>query len=99
MKLRHVKALSAGKMLGVPGAGVGLCVGVVFCVINAVFVMAWRGASGLAGSDISNLVLGIVSVVGMPVLYGLAGLLLGLLLAFLYNVVAARIGGLEIELE
>jgi hypothetical protein len=43
--------------------------------------------------------IGIFMIIGIPLLYGFLGFLGGLIGAALYNFVAKRIGGLEIEIE
>ena len=42
---------------------------------------------------------GVVTLVLAPILYGVLGALVNALMAWLYNQVAARLGGIEITLE
>jgi len=42
---------------------------------------------------------GVVILVLAPILYGVTGAALNALMAWLYNLVAARLGGIEISLE
>jgi hypothetical protein len=42
---------------------------------------------------------GVVTMVLAPILYGVLGALVNALMAWLYNHVAARLGGIEISLE
>jgi hypothetical protein len=42
---------------------------------------------------------GVVTIVLAPILYGLLGAIVNALMAWVYNLVAARFGGIEIELE
>jgi len=42
---------------------------------------------------------GIITFVLAPVLYGVLGALVNALMAWIYNRVAARLGGIEIEIE
>ncbi|WP_167879260.1 DUF3566 domain-containing protein [Methanococcoides vulcani] len=42
---------------------------------------------------------GIGSIIIFPILYGIIGLILGIIMAAIYNFVAGITGGLEIEVE
>ncbi len=41
---------------------------------------------------------GLLFLVGAPIFYGAVGFVLGALVCWLYNAIASRIGGIEIEL-
>ena len=78
---------SAAKISGILSAVFGLVAGILVALIGGGF----PGFGGLPGW--------LVSLVGIPILYGLAGVVFGALYAALYNGVAGVVGGLEIELE
>jgi len=66
----------------------GFIGGVIFCV-TSLFTQTQAGA----------LAFGIGAVIGFPILYGAMGFVFGAVFAWIYNVVAKRVGGIEIETE
>ena len=56
-------------------------------------------STGQAEEAWLGLLFGVGSIIFMPLFYGLFGFICTLVMAWLYNVVASRIGGLELELE
>jgi hypothetical protein len=93
--IRHVGPLSCAKIFGVLYATMGLVFG---CVLSLVAM-----AGGLAGNAVASAAgIGAVSVgvvIALPIVYGTVGFLMTLLLAWLYNVAAAAVGGIEVDLE
>jgi len=94
LHIRRIDPLSAGKVLGLIQALIGLVVGLFFSMI-AVLGMAVGGADAVLG----GLITGLSAVVILPLAYGIMGFLGGVLGAFLYNVVASMAGGIELETE
>ncbi len=93
-KLTKVGVLSLGKVMGFLYGLIGL----IFGVISAFFVVVGQVVSQAEGGGVSIIVATILVVV-LPAFYGAVGFLFGLLSAWLYNLVARFIGGLEIEIE
>lgn len=98
MEVRRVGVLSVGKVMGVLYALLGLIIGAFFALFSLL-----GAAAGLANSETSGAVFGLLSGVGsiilLPLFYGILGFVFGLISALLYNVVARLIGGVELELE
>ena len=71
-------------------------------LILGIFV-AGIGLSGLPipleGADFLGPGLWIVAVIAVPVFYGLVGALFGLIMGFLYNLLAWTVGGIRITLK
>lgn len=89
--LRRLDVLSVGKMLGVLYALIGVIIGAVMVVAGLVGAAAGGGPEGAIG--------GVVVAVLMPIFYGAAGFIGGLLLAVFYNLCANLIGGVTFDLE
>lgn len=87
MTLKHIDPLQAGKVLGVLYILFGLI------VLPFAFVAAVLEGDPEAGGYI------IGTVVGMILIYALGGFIGGLLMAFLYNVVAKISGGMRFDFE
>ncbi len=60
------------------------------------FSQGGRGSGPGAGSSV---VIGLVMMVAVPIFYGVIGFIFGALGAFIYNVAAGFIGGMELDLE
>ena len=94
LQIRRIDPLSAGKVLGLIQALIGLVVGLFFSMIT-VFGMAVGGGEAIA----VGLITGLGAVLFLPLSYGIMGFLAGVLGAFLYNAVASMAGGIELETE
>jgi len=94
MVLKRVEPMSVAKVLGALAALIGLIIG-FFMSLASCF------ASGLMGSEggMFGAIFGIGAIILMPLLYGFFGFIGGLIEAFLYNFIAERVGGIEMEFE
>ena len=90
--------LSCGKVLGILYALLGLLIGAIVSLLSVVGAAIGR-ASGESPEAFLGLLFGVAAIVAMPLLYGGMGFIGGLISAFLYNIVAGFVGGLEVELE
>lgn len=93
MHIRKITPLSAGKILGALYAVLGLIAGAIFMIASVVGVAA-GGQNAVGGLVMSGL-----GILLMPLLYGGMGFLGGVVAAFLYNVGASMVGGIELEIE
>jgi len=95
--IRRIGVLSAAKVFGILGVVIGLFVGVLMFLMTSLGGVAaaaqnQTGAGLMAG-------MGVVALVVMPIMYGVLMFLGGALQAFVYNVGARFVGGIEIEAE
>lgn len=95
MTIRKIDPLSAGKLLGCFYALIGLVFGGFLTIVAIVGVAADGGQNAAIG----GLVTGIGAILIMPLFYGVAGFVGGLIGAFLYNIVASIAGGISLEIE
>lgn len=94
--------MSFAKMQGVMGLVIGLIIGVIYGLI--IIAYALLGASMLNGNSSlavggGGVVIGIVAMVGIPIMYGIIGFIGGAIGALIYNLFAGMVGGVEIEVE
>jgi hypothetical protein len=92
-RIRSVGVLSCAKMLGILYG----CMGLLFipiALIGGLASMASQQANSAIGGA-AMLAFGIVA----PFLYGGIGFIFGAIGAWIYNLIAKRLGGIEIELE
>jgi hypothetical protein len=95
VRIKRFGVLSVGKILGVLYAILGLIVGAMFSAIGLLAVVS----SSSQGAGIVGLLFGVGAIIFFPILYGIMGFIFGLVMAFFYNLIASRIGGIEVEAE
>ena len=95
MVIRRIEPLSCGKVVGVIYAIVGLVIGVIVSVAALTGGFAARDMLGpLAGG-----VVGLGAILFVPLLYGGIAFVAAFVVAWLYNVAAGYVGGIEIDLK
>jgi hypothetical protein len=99
MKLKKIRVLSLGKILGIIFSFFGLIVGIIVAISSLQLRIASKSVEN--GVILAGLPTGLelISMIAFPLFYGLIGFLAGILIAFIYNLVARIFGGLEIEVE
>jgi hypothetical protein len=90
MVLRRIDPLSLAKVAGVLYAVIGVLAGLFFAITGLFGALFGRG-------EVWGSIFGIAAVVVLPVFYGGLGFIMSFLGAALYNVIAERIGGVELD--
>lgn len=97
MVIKRVGPVSCAKITGTLYAIVGLFIGIALSLFSMLGGLASRSTSmpnpGLLAA------FGIASVIIIPILYGAFGFLATLIGAWLYNILAGMVGGIQIDLE
>ena len=94
VKIEKIGVSSAAKIYGLTLGILGFVIGIFY----ALFLSAFSGLlddlpiSGAGG-------LGIIMVIVFPIMYGIMGFIIGALGSVVYNFVASKTGGLEIQLS
>ena len=86
--MKKLKAIGVGSVFRVSlvlGAVAGALVGVVLMIADLI--------------DHRTMLEAIVTLFLAPILYGVIGALVNAFMAYIYNMVAERLGGIEIDLE
>ncbi len=91
--LRSVSVLAFAKMMGALYGCIGLIFLLFLLLVRIGSLMFGRGSASSSG--IGMLFLAILA----PIIYGIMGFIFGALSAWLYNFIARRIGGIQLELE
>ena len=91
--ITRVGPLSLAKFLGCLYAFIGLIVGLAFAAF-ALFGFALGAAISGEGSPLWGAFLGIGSVIFLPIFYGVLGFVGGIVVGFLFNLVAGMTGGM-----
>ena len=91
--IKSVGVLSVAKILGVMYFAMGLLVAPLFLMIGLVGSLANKGSNPFGPA------VGVVLAFTIPVFYGGMGFVMGALTAFVYNIFAQWLGGVELELQ
>ena len=95
MVIRHVGALSCAKVVGALYVVVGVFIGALISLGSMAGGMASESpfAAGLGTA------IGIGAIIVLPLFYGGLGFVVTLIGAWLYNIAAGIVGGIEIDVQ
>jgi hypothetical protein len=71
--------------------------GLVIMIFGAAMMGTGERGGFMAGGG--SIVMGLLFMIGIPIFYGAMGFVFGAIGALVYNVFAAMVGGIEIEVE
>jgi hypothetical protein len=94
MKIKRIGPKSLGKVLGLTYAVFGFLGGLFFLIIS---IFSQNSAD--AASAPPPIVFGLIAPIALLLLYGIIGFVGGVISAWIYNVAAKRVGGIEIETD
>ncbi len=97
MTIKRVGVLSVAKIQAAIMAVFGLIIGVIYGLFFMVFGAALM--SQTSGGGASAVVVGLLMMIGIPIMYGAIGFVAGAIAALIYNVAAGFAGGIEMEVE
>jgi hypothetical protein len=92
-RLRSVGVMSCAKISAVIHAALGVVVGFFVLIIGVV------GAAAMPSSNRLGVAGFVFLAILSPFFYGIIGFIMGAIWAFLYNLTAQAIGGLEMQLD
>lgn len=95
MELKKIGILSLAKIAGLFGVLYGLISGILISIIYS----KAGSIPGLAEQLGMINQLGYSSLIILPILYGIIYFLVGIITAFIYNLLAKKVGGIELSLE
>ncbi len=98
MTINRVGPTSCAKIAGVLYAAMGLLLGCLFSLLALVGAALPGTQMGVGQSAIIGTALGIGAVTIFPIFYGAIGFIFAWIGAWLYNLIAARVGGMEIDI-
>ncbi len=98
-KLKRIAPLQLAKMLGVLYGLMGLVFLPFFLLFALLGAMLPSGSQQAAGAGVMAAGGMVIMGILMPVMYAFFGFVFGAISAWLYNLVASWIGGIEVEVE
>ena len=97
MELKEIGPVSCAKVLGLFYGGIGLIAGAIIGLFAVAGAALGHGAN--YGNPFLGSLFGIGAIVLLPLLYGTLGVIVGLIVAALYNVIARWVGGIQVTLQ
>jgi hypothetical protein len=98
MVLKKIGPLSLAKIGGVIYGVLGFLVGIFISMLAMLGVFASSMTSEGPG-PIVGMFLGVGAIIMFPILYSILGFVMGAIVAWLYNVFAGLVGGIELDLQ
>ena len=101
MTIRRFGVISVAKMYGLLMFIFGLIFGVLYGLFFIIFgaAMSALASNNATASGVSSVVVGVLAMIGIPIMYGVLGFIMGAIGALVYNALAGIIGGVKFELE
>ena len=93
-KIRSIGVLSLAKIMGFVYGLLGLIVGGIVSILTLFGINIIKTAQSGPESLVA-----ILGVLLLPIIYGCAGFIGGIIVAFLFNLAAGWVGGLEIKTQ
>ena len=95
MVIKHIGVWSLARILAIVYAALGIVIGFFF----AFFSLISAAAGAVADVPGLGMIFGVGAIFILPIMYGIIGLVGGLIIGLIYNAIAGSVGGIEIELE
>ena len=90
--IKRIGVGSTGKVFG----GLYALLGFIFGLIISLISLIGGSLGGMGGA---SAIFGLGAIITIPIMYGIMGFISGAIMAFLYNLIAGWIGGIEVETE
>jgi hypothetical protein len=96
MVIRRLGVWSVARIYGALSAAMGLLFGIILALVSMV-------GAGVAGDSEMPMwlgpVMGVGAIIILPLFYGVMGIIMGAISAALYNLFAAMVGGVSIDVS
>lgn len=91
--MKKIKVMSLAKLQAAILAVVGLIAGILYSFGGAIYDLISTGSVN------SGTALAFLALIAMPVLFAIFGFIVGIIEAYLYNLILRKIDGIEIDLR
>lgn len=98
MIIRRINVLSAAKIAAIIAFAIGILAGLMFFAMSSMMPAPPEGMPNEAGMSMMK-GMGALSIIVFPVMYGIFGFIGGALQAFIYNLAAKFVGGIQFETD
>jgi Transmembrane domain of unknown function (DUF3566) len=96
--LKRIEPLQLGKMFGLLQGGMSLIFAPVFLIFGLVGALVPHSKE-FSPQMAAGPILMIIMAIAIPVIYAIIGFIVGIIMAFLYNLIAKVVGGVQVEVE
>ena len=97
VRVKRVGVMSYAKISAIIMAIIGLVLGIFYAILYAVL---GPSAMQTAGAEVDPLMtIGPLVIIVMPIIYAIMGFIMGVIGAWLYNLIAKWVGGVQVEFE
>lgn len=101
-RINHLGILTFAKFQGVMGLLIGFLLGVMYSfgglILDTLVTFGWLNSIQTIGLSIGT-ILAFGAILGMPIIFSILGFLLGLIEAYLFNLVAHLFGGMNLKFK
>ena len=100
--VQSITVLPFALMIGVISAIIGLIIGIIYALVFGAIISAIPippDTAGVINFSWLSILFGVGSIIIMPIMGFVSGLIWGAVVAFLYNFLAPRIGGIRIRVK
>jgi hypothetical protein len=94
MVIKRIGPMSCARIAGPVYAVIGLCAGVFISLASLLGATTGDSDAGFMG-----VLFGVGAIIMLPVFYGLLGFLGALFSAWLYNLMAGAVGGIDVDIS
>jgi len=102
MTIKRIGPLSCAKIAGVTYAALGLLIGALFSSfagIGMALLGSQQNPDTKALPPAFGAFMGVGAIIVFPILYGVIGFIGALIMAWLYNLLASWVGGIEVDIS
>ncbi len=103
MELKKLDVVSVGKVFALFGAIFGLIAGFIMTLVSVSISSLISSmaplTTGMPVDPMAFAGIGALAIVIFPIMYAIGGFLSGVISAFIYNIVAGKFGGIEVDLQ
>ena len=98
--IQNIPVIPFALMYACISAAIGLIIGLFYAVaFGSIFAAINNAASAPINLGFLGLFFGVAAIVGVPIISFIAGLIMGLIIAVVYNFLAPRIGGIKVRFK
>lgn len=90
--VKRVGIISVAKVMAIISALIGLIIGIIFALVVGVF-------GSISGMPMWIHGLGVAAIIVFPLMLAIGGFIHGAVIAFIYNLAARLIGGIDLEFQ